>query len=91
MIDLHPRARMQLSAGFSVGFFSCGTMGSVFMVVLYHAVFSLGTLAVPSVLATRWIKPGCGLRAPLRSSLCWAAPAFIRTVYLCPALPREPF
>lgn len=91
VIDLHPRVRMQLSAGFPIGFFSCGIAGLVFMVVLCCAVLSLGTLAVPSILATRWIKPGCGLMARVCSLWCWVIPAFIRTVYLCPALPQEPF
>lgn len=67
MIVLHPRARMQFSAGFSLGFFP---VRAVFMVELRHAVFSPGTLAVPSVLATRQITPGCGLGVSVCSSLC---------------------
>lgn len=44
-------------------------VGAVFVVELRHAVFSPGTLAIPSVLATRQITPGCGLGVSVCSSL----------------------
>lgn len=62
--ELPPRARLQLSARFSGGFFSWGSVGLVSTVLLHHTAFSPRTLAVPRVLAARRIKPGCSHGPP---------------------------